>query len=82
MLDDTAVHVIHPGRSVSIDLPHHTEFSLLALHGACHGVEVSGARWPLTDAMLEPSSTRGISNETTDLLHVAVTDGILTLVVP
>ena len=82
MLDDTAVHVIHAGHSLPIDLPRHTEFSLLALHGACRGVEISGARWPLTDAVLEPSSTRGISNETTDLLKVAVTVGILTLVVP
>jgi thiamine pyrophosphokinase len=82
MLDDTAVHVIHSGHSVAIDLPQHTEFSLLALHGTCHGVEVSGARWPLADAVLEPSSTRGISNEATDLLKVAVANGILTLVVP
>jgi hypothetical protein len=36
----------------------------------------------LDDATLESSSTLGISNESTGLLHVAVTDGILTLVVP
>ncbi len=82
LLDDTVVHVIHAGRSVSLDLPRNTVFSLFALHGACRGVEVSGARWPLTDAVLDPASTRGISNETTDLLNVAVADGILTLVVP
>jgi thiamine pyrophosphokinase len=81
-LDDNTMHVIHPGRSVTVDLPRDSSFSLLALHGACGGVEVSGARWPLIDATLEPWSTRGISNETTDLLHVAVTTGILTLVVP
>ena len=67
---------------MTIDLPQDTAFSLLALHGACRGVEVTGARWPLIDATLEPSSTLGISNETTGLLHVAVADGILTLVVP
>jgi len=82
LLDDTAVHVIHSGLSVSLDLPPHTSFSLLALHGRCGNVDVTGARWPLTGAVLEPSSTRGISNETTGLLHVAVTDGTLTLVVP
>lgn len=81
-LDDTTVHVLHPGRSVSVDLPQGSSFSLLALHGPCRGVDVTGARWPLTDASFEPSSTLGISNETTDLLHVAVSDGILTLVVP
>ncbi len=82
LLDETVVHVIHSGHSLPMDLPQHTEFSLLALHGTCHGVEVSGARWPLTDAVLESSSTRGISNEATDLLNIAVADGILTLVVP
>ena len=80
-LDETDVHVMHPGRSVTVDLPQNTSFSLLAMHGGCSGVEVSGARWPLHDATLHPSSTLGISNETTGLLHVAVTDGILTMVV-
>jgi thiamine pyrophosphokinase len=81
-LDDITVHLMHPGRSVTVDLPQNTPFSLLALHGTCRGVEVTGARWPLNDATLEPSSTRGISNETTGLLLVAVVDGILTMVVP
>ncbi|MGZ4672953.1 MAG: thiamine diphosphokinase [Ilumatobacteraceae bacterium] len=82
LLDRVAVHVIHPGHSVTVDLPIDTPFSLLALHGPCRGVHVTGARWPLTDAALESSSTLGISNETTGLLQVAVTNGILTLVVP
>jgi thiamine pyrophosphokinase len=43
---------------------------------------VTGARWPLSDAVLQPSSTRGISNESIDLVNVSVDDGILTLVVP
>ncbi len=81
-LGETSVHIMHPGRSVTIDLPQYTVFSLLALHGQCNGVQVTGARWPLTDATLEPFSTLGVSNETTALLHVAVVDGILTLVVP
>jgi len=82
LLDEALVYVLHPGRSVNIDLPTDTVFTLLALHGPCRGVDVTGARWPLTDAALEPHSTRGISNETTGLLYVAVADGILTLVVP
>ncbi len=82
MLGDTAVHVIHPGRSLTIDMPQSSSFSLLAFHGPCTGVDVTGARWPLTAASLKPWSTLGISNETTGLLHVAVADGILTLVVP
>ena len=82
LLDDTVIHVIHSQHSVSLDLPQNSSFSLLALHGPCRGVEVTGARWPLSEATLESSSTRGISNESTALLYVAVTDGILTLVVP
>jgi thiamine pyrophosphokinase len=82
LLDEALVYVLHSGKSVSIDLPADTLFSLIALHGPCRGVDVTGARWPLTDAALDPHSTRGLSNETTGLLHVAVNDGILTLVVP
>ena len=82
LLDDAVVHIIHAGRSLPLELRPNTLFSLLALHGPCRGVEVTGARWPLTDAVLEPSSTRGISNEAIDQLNVSVTDGILTLVVP
>jgi thiamine pyrophosphokinase len=82
VLDFVVIHVIHPGRSVDVDLPQNSSFSLIALHGPCRGVDVTGARWELAAASFEPSSTRGISNETTGLLHVAVVDGILTLVVP
>jgi len=82
ILDDADIHVVHTGRSLALDEPSNTPFSLLALHGRCRGVEVSGARWPLTDAVLEPSSTRGISNETIDHVDISVTDGILTVVVP
>ena len=82
LLDDTAVHVIHAARSTTIDLPPNCSFSLLAMHGPCHGVDVTGAYWPLTDASLAPSSTRGISNEASGILQVAVVDGILTVVVP
>ncbi len=81
-LDETTIYILHAGRSITLDLAQDSSFSLLALHGACRGVQVTGARWPLTDASFEPSSTLGISNETTGLLHVAVADGILTLVVP
>jgi thiamine pyrophosphokinase len=82
LLDETVVHVLHAGRSITLDLPQGSLFSLLALHGACAGVDVTGARWPLADAALDPWSTLGVSNETTGLLYVGVGDGILTLVVP
>lgn len=81
LLDDVAMHVLHPGHSVTLDLPRDSLFSLLALHGACRGIDVSGAEWPLTDATLEPSSTRGVSNASNDLVRIAVADGVLTVVV-
>ena len=82
LIDHVVIHVIHPAHSVTVDLPLDTSFSLLALHGPCRGVQVAGARWPLIDASFDSSSTRGVSNETTGLLQIAVSDGVLTLVVP
>ncbi len=39
--------------------------SLLATGGPAAGVSTTGLRWPLDDAVLEPGSTRGVSNELT-----------------
>jgi thiamine pyrophosphokinase len=39
--------------------------SLFAMHGPAHGVTTRGLRFPLHDAVLEPGSTLGISNELT-----------------
>src|SRR3954462_12188163 len=33
LLDDALIYVVHPGKSVSIELPADTLFSLVALHG-------------------------------------------------
>jgi thiamine pyrophosphokinase len=35
------------------------------MHGPAHGVTTRGLRFPLHDAVLEPGSTLGISNELT-----------------
>ena len=37
--------------------------SLLALHGAAEGVTTNGLRFPLEEAVLEPGSSLGVSNE-------------------
>jgi len=50
--DVTTVHG-DPGAAVS----------LLALHGPARGVTTTGLRFPLDDALLEPGSSLGISNE-------------------
>jgi thiamine pyrophosphokinase len=82
-LDDTTVHVLHPGHDLELSLPAGAVFSLLALHGRCDGVDVRGARWPLTRALLTAGTSLGVSNEAVaDPVHVEVAGGVLTVVVP
>jgi thiamine pyrophosphokinase len=57
-------------------------FSLLALHGPCTGVTVTGARWPLADATLTGTEARGVSNEGTERTEVQGATGVLTVVMP
>lgn len=82
VLGDVMLHVLHPQHEATLTPAAGTVFSLLALHGTCHGVTVAGARWPLTDATLEPGATLGISNEAIDTVHVTVAEGVLTVVLP
>ncbi|MFN8020626.1 MAG: thiamine diphosphokinase [Acidimicrobiales bacterium] len=82
LLDESEVYVLHPGHSVALDLAEGATFSLLALHGRCDGVDVTGARWPLERARLTSSSTLGISNTATGPVRVSVDGGVLTVVVP
>ncbi len=77
------VHVLHGPREQVLDLGTGATFSVLALHGACHGVAVVGARWPLDDATIEPGSSLGLSNESiATQLRVLVRTGVLTVIVP
>jgi thiamine pyrophosphokinase len=83
----TALHVVHPGRSIALRLRPGAVFSLVAAHGPCDGVTLGGARWPLDHASLAASSTRGISNEALGdtvpaTVDVAVAHGIVTVIVP
>jgi thiamine pyrophosphokinase len=77
------LHVVHgPGR-VELDLVPGTTFSVLAMHGPCGGVTVTGARWPLVDHALAPLVGLGVSNEAEARpVSVSVATGILTVVVP
>jgi thiamine pyrophosphokinase len=77
------VAVVRPGRMVEVSHPIGTTFSLLALHGGCRGVTVSGSRWPLVDAALGPMSGLGVSNEVVEPpCRVEVTAGVVTVIVP
>ena len=82
VLGSTALSMLHPGRRSVLDVEPGQTFSLLALHGPCGGVQVTGARWPLHDATLTGTEARGMSNEATDRTEVHVASGVLTVVVP
>lgn len=57
--------------------------SVIARSGAATGVSVSGVRWPLDGATLEPDSSLGISNEFVEsTVRVSVADGVLAVVRP
>lgn len=71
------------GRGVVLDDPPGTTFSVLALHGPCRGVTITGARWPLVAHDLAPLVGTGVSNEVaTPPVHVDVTHGVVTVIVP
>jgi len=79
----TRLVVVHGGHQVRVAVEIGTVFSVIALHGAAHGVTVAGARWPLDDVMLPPLSGWGVSNEATGtVLTVSTGDGVLTIVIP
>ncbi len=77
------IRVLHGPGQTTLDLPAGTTLSLLAMHGPCTGVTISGVRWPLEQAELEPLVGVGISNVATDeLVTIRVSTGVLTIVVP
>jgi thiamine pyrophosphokinase len=86
VIGTTQFHVVHPGHRATLPIAPGQLFSLLALHGPCTGVAVSGARWPLENATLTATEARGISNEASDAVasktEVSVRTGVLTVVIP
>ncbi|MEQ1700167.1 MAG: thiamine diphosphokinase [Ilumatobacteraceae bacterium] len=82
VLGTTEFAMVHPDHHLILEVEDGQLFSLLALHGPCTGVTVTGARWPLTDAVLAGTEARGVSNEAGDRTDVSVATGVLTVVVP
>ncbi len=89
---DQHARVVHgPGTATLRAVPGST-LSVLALHGACSGVSLTGTRWELADDPLAPLSGRGVSNQVVDadraaggdrhgvLVHVRVSIGVLTVI--
>jgi thiamine pyrophosphokinase len=79
---DDHVLIGRPGRGVLITRPAGTTFSVLAMHGPCRGVDVTGSRWPLADADLGPMVGLGVSNEVVaPPVSVQVAAGVVTVIV-
>jgi thiamine pyrophosphokinase len=78
---DSVVRIAHPQRTLTLHPIDGATFSLLALHGACSGVTVLGARWSLRNAQLHPAASIGLSNQfLAETVDVTVDSGIVTVV--
>ncbi len=76
------LRVVHGPGQGTIAVPIGTTVSLLALHGPCEGVGISGVRWPLVNTELAPLVGLGVSNvATADRVDVRLSSGVLTVVV-
>jgi thiamine pyrophosphokinase len=79
---DQRISVVHGPGQASIDIAVGATLSLLATHGPCTGVGVSGVRWPLDGADLGPFVGLGVSNvATADRVEIRVSTGVLTIVI-
>ena len=77
---DQHAHVLHgPGR-LRLSVVTGATVSLVATHGRCTGVSISGAEWPLDDADLAPLAGHGVSNVATGPdVEISVSSGVLTI---
>ncbi|HUV19525.1 MAG TPA: thiamine diphosphokinase [Ilumatobacteraceae bacterium] len=82
--DGQHLRVVHGPGSATLRLVPGSTLSLLALHGPCVRVTLSGARWALDEFDLEPLVGMGVSNEVPDAdepvdVEVTLSGGILTI---
>jgi len=82
VLGDSAVTVVHAGRTAALPFEAGRTFSLLALHGPVAGVHLEGALWELNDDTLWPHEARGVSNVANGPVRAWCTSGVLTVVAP
>jgi thiamine pyrophosphokinase len=76
------LRVVHGPGQARLALPVGTTLSLLAIHGPCSGVHISGVRWPLVDAELAAVVGLGVSNVSTEPdVTIRVSSGVLTVIV-
>ena len=75
------LRVVHGPGQATLDVTPGTTVSLLALHGPCTGVHISGVRWPLANAELASMVGHGVSNVATgEQVEARVSSGVLTIV--
>jgi len=80
---DQWIRVVHGPGQAMLELPPGSTLSLLAMHGPCAGVTITGVRWPLHQAELAPLVGVGVSNVALDdRVTVRVSSGVLTIVIP
>ena len=84
--DGQHVRVVHGPGSATLQLVPGSTLSLLALHGPCIRVTLSGARWELHQFDLEPLVGMGVSNEVPGerdgeavSVEVTLSGGVLTI---
>ena len=79
-LNNAQAVVVHNQRTLDVDPG--TTVSLFAL-GAPARVTTTGLAWPLANELLEPLTSRGVSNKaTTASPEISVTEGVLLAVIP
>jgi thiamine pyrophosphokinase len=82
--DGQHVRVLHGPGSATLRLVPGSTLSVLALHGPCVRVTLSGAKWQLERFDLEPLVGMGVSNEVPDAaepveVEVTLAGGVLTI---
>jgi thiamine pyrophosphokinase len=75
------VDVLHGPGQATLQLAPDSIVSLLALHGECTGVTITGVRWQLDDATLAPVVGWGVSNEVVadGTVTIRLSSGVLTI---
>lgn len=77
---DEHFHVVHGPGELELDVVVGATVSLVATHGPCAGVSISGTEWPLDHADLPAASGLGVSNVAVDdTVAIALATGVLTV---
>ncbi|MCU1346744.1 MAG: thiamine diphosphokinase, partial [Acidimicrobiia bacterium] len=77
------LHILHNCDELTVAGQPGDLVSLIPLHGRAEGITLHGFRYPLHDAVLEPGSTLGVSNELTGSAgRVALLVGTLVVIQP